>query len=79
MSTEKRIFQNNNGEKLVARLELPIDQRPKAYALFAHCFTCNQNLNSVRNISRALIEEGFGVFRFDFLRCKQIRTKHKML
>lgn len=66
MSSEKRIFQNSKGEKLVARLELPIDQRPKAYALFAHCFTCNKNLNAVWNISRALTAEGFGVLRFDF-------------
>ena len=51
---------------LSARLELPVDGKPFSYALFAHCFTCNKNLNAVRNISRALSREGIGVLRFDF-------------
>lgn len=66
MNTQKLTFTNKSGEKLVARLELPLDQAPIAYALFAHCFTCNKNLTAVRNISRAMTANGFGVLRFDF-------------
>ena len=66
MPSQKIEFQNGKGEKLAARLELPIDQRPYAYALFAHCFTCNKNLSAVRNISRALNMKGIAVLRFDF-------------
>jgi len=66
MQTEKVTFTSDEGIQLSARLELPIDQHPHAYALFAHCFTCNKNLSAVRNISRALARQGFGVLRFDF-------------
>lgn len=59
-------FLNSNGEELAARLETPKTGSVKAYAIFAHCFTCSKNLNAVRNISRALIQAGFGVLRFDF-------------
>lgn len=66
MATTKFNFQNSSGEKLAARVELPLNQHPKSWALFAHCFTCNKNLTAVRNISRALTQHGFGVVRFDF-------------
>lgn len=66
MSSKKIEFQNAGGEKLAARLELPVDQHPHSYALFAHCFTCTKNLSAVRNISRALNMGGIGVLRFDF-------------
>lgn len=66
MPSQKIEFQNAEGEKLAARLELPAGQRPYAYALFAHCFTCNKNLAAVRNISRALNRKGIAVLRFDF-------------
>lgn len=66
MAVTKIEFQNKDGYQLSARLELPIDQKPHAYAIFAHCFTCNKNLNAVRNISRALTQHGFAVLRFDF-------------
>ncbi|WP_340202573.1 alpha/beta fold hydrolase [Ascidiimonas sp. W6] len=66
MSTEKVTFQNKTGYNLSGKLELPIDQHPHNFAIFAHCFTCNKNLGAVRNISRALTDNGFGVLRFDF-------------
>lgn len=59
-------FPNAQGALLDAKLELPLEQQPKAFAIFAHCFTCNKNLNAVRNISRALNKHGFGILRFDF-------------
>lgn len=59
-------FKNQNNHELSAQIEFPIHQNPKAYALFAHCFTCNKNLHAVRNISKALAQQGIAVMRFDF-------------
>ncbi|MCW5519759.1 OsmC family protein [Aureitalea sp. L0-47] len=66
MNIQKITFQNEDGQQLSGRLELPAVQKPHTFALFAHCFTCNKNLGAVRNISRALSSAGFGVLRFDF-------------
>jgi putative redox protein len=66
MKTERLKFQNQEGIELSARVDFPIDKSPIAYALFAHCFTCNKNLNAVKNISRSLTSKGFAVMLFDF-------------
>lgn len=66
MNTKKITFSNNEGLQLVGRLELPLNQTPHNFAIFAHCFTCNKNLSAVKNISRSLTANGFGVLRFDF-------------
>jgi alpha/beta superfamily hydrolase len=59
-------FKNERGEQLAARLDLPVDEKPVAYAVFAHCFTCTKNLNAVVNINQALAGEGIATLRFDF-------------
>lgn len=66
MNSEKVTFLNKENIQLSARLELPVDNKPHAFAVFAHCFTCNKNLMAVKNISRALTREGIAVLRFDF-------------
>ena len=66
MPSQKIQFQNAQGELLAARLELPVNQHPHSFALFAHCFTCSKNLLAVRHISRALNMSGIAVLRFDF-------------
>lgn len=66
MNLKKVAFKNKEGQQLVGRLEMPIDQHPHNFVLFAHCFTCTKNLSAVKNISRALVSNGFGVLRFDF-------------
>lgn len=66
MQSKKFEFTNSDGQTLAGKLDLPVDQHPHNFVLFAHCFTCNKNFNAVRNISRALTIEGFGVLRFDF-------------
>ena len=66
MSHIKLNITNKKGHKLQAFLELPADQKPQYYAIFAHCFTCSSSLSAVRNISRSLTGHGFGVLRFDF-------------
>ncbi|MEM9929803.1 MAG: alpha/beta fold hydrolase [Bacteroidota bacterium] len=66
MPTQSLTFPNAEGQAIAARLDLPPDQHPRAYAVFAHCFTCTKNLSAVRFISRALNQAGFAVLRFDF-------------
>ncbi len=66
MKNTKLNIENNKGQKLQAYLELPANQKPNHYAIFAHCFTCTSSLSAVKNISRALTNYGFGVVRFDF-------------
>ncbi|MEX0315013.1 MAG: alpha/beta fold hydrolase [Allomuricauda sp.] len=66
MSLQKVTFKNDQGQTLVGRLELPADSHPHNFAVFAHCFTCNKNLLAVKNISKGLTSNGFGVLRFDF-------------
>lgn len=66
MASIKIQFPNDDGEMLAARLELPVNQHPHSYALFAHCFTCSKNLSAVRHISTALHQSGVAVLRFDF-------------
>lgn len=61
----KHDFLNDMGQLLSGRLELPIG-KPKAIAVFAHCFTCSKNIKAASTISRALAAEGIGVLRFDF-------------
>ena len=62
----KRVrFPGSEGVELVGRLEQP-EGPPRAYALFAHCFTCSKDLKAVGWISKALVERGLGVLRFDF-------------
>lgn len=66
MNFEKISFTSATGHKLSGRLELPADQHPHNYTVFAHCFTCSKNFTATKNISRALTTAGFGVLRFDF-------------
>lgn len=66
MKTIKLKFPNQDGEQLSAKLELPTDRRVRAYAIFAHCFTCSKNLIAVTHISRGLTSKGIAVLRFDF-------------
>jgi putative redox protein len=66
MRSKKVTFKNNKGQILAARLELPESEAPRAFALFAHCFTCNKNLTAVRTIGKTLTEKNIAVLRFDF-------------
>lgn len=66
MKSTKLTFLNRNGLALAAQLDLPLHNKARAYALFAHCFTCTKNLRAVGNIARALTQDGIAVLRFDF-------------
>jgi uncharacterized OsmC-like protein/alpha/beta superfamily hydrolase len=66
MQLQKFEITSPDGQKLAALLDLPLDGKPLAYALFAHCFTCSKDLKAVYHISRALTRERIAVLRFDF-------------
>lgn len=58
-------FTGSLGHPLAGRLDTP-DGPPRAWAVFAHCFTCSKDSKAAAYIARALAEAGFGVLRFDF-------------
>ena len=62
---ERVTFLSSQGDELAARLDLPAGP-PKAYALFAHCFTCSKDIATASRIANSLTDVGFGVLRFDF-------------
>jgi putative redox protein len=62
---EKVTFENQRGDQLAAALDYP-SQGTRAYALFAHCFTCSKDSIAAYRISQALCGQGIGVLRFDF-------------
>ncbi|EKE79854.1 bifunctional alpha/beta hydrolase/OsmC family protein [Idiomarina xiamenensis] len=61
----EKITFDSQGQQLAGLLERPASA-PKAYALFAHCFTCGKDIAAATRISRKLVELGFAVMRFDF-------------
>lgn len=61
---ERFDFPNHNGERLSGLLQRP--SRARAYALFAHCFTCSKTIGAATRIARALAARGIAVLRFDF-------------
>lgn len=67
MDTEEKRFEftGGRGETLSARIHLPAVE-PKAWAIFAHCFTCSKESRAARFISSALAERGIATLRFDF-------------
>ena len=62
---ERVSFPGSKGDLLSARLDLPAGP-PKAFALFAHCFTCSKDLKAASRIAAVLTDLGFGLLRFDF-------------
>ena len=66
MTRSKVEFTNGHGQTLAGMLELPASEKPRAMALFAHCFTCGKDIVAASRIGRALAKHGIGVLRFDF-------------
>lgn len=64
-TARKLEFDGSFGAKLAARLDRPTGH-PRAYALFAHCFTCSKDIQAARAIAGALADAGIAVVRFDF-------------
>jgi pimeloyl-ACP methyl ester carboxylesterase len=51
---------------LAGILDVPSSEAVKAWALFAHCFTCSKNFKAAARIGRALAQRDIGLLRFDF-------------
>jgi len=62
---ERVTFPGSQGDDLAARLDLPAGPA-RAFAVFAHCFTCSKDIAAASRIANALTDVGFGVLRFDF-------------
>jgi uncharacterized OsmC-like protein/pimeloyl-ACP methyl ester carboxylesterase len=65
MPNERFQFTGSEGQQLAAALDTP-EREPKAYALFAHCFTCGKDVLAATRIATALAARGIAVLRFDF-------------
>jgi alpha/beta superfamily hydrolase len=65
VTSRKIEFRGALGETLAARLDSGPGV-PRAYALFAHCFTCSKDVFAASRISEALAVQGIATLRFDF-------------
>ncbi|MEM7199162.1 MAG: alpha/beta fold hydrolase [Planctomycetota bacterium] len=65
MRSQKLEFPGASGHTLAGRLERP-EGEPRAWAVFAHCFTCSKDIAAASRISRELGRRGYAVLRFDF-------------
>jgi uncharacterized OsmC-like protein/alpha-beta hydrolase superfamily lysophospholipase len=65
MPAERFDFPNASGERLAALLDRPAGA-PRAFALFAHCFTCGKDIRAAKRIAEELTARGIAVLRFDF-------------
>jgi putative redox protein len=65
MPSDRIQFPGSQGHSLAGRVDTP-DESQRAWALFAHCFTCSKDTRAAAFIARALAAAGYGVLRFDF-------------
>lgn len=63
--TRKLEFIGHDGNRLAGQLDVPMGP-PRAYALFANCFTCSKDVLASVHISAVLARAGIAVLRFDF-------------
>jgi len=65
-NSEGITFPGAAGATLAARLDTPTAAPPRAFALFAHCFTCSKESRAATFIGEALADAGLATLRFDF-------------
>ena len=65
MPTQSIRFPGRQGRSLAARLDT-LAEAPRAYALFAHCFTCSKDSKAAAYVAQALAAHGIATLRFDF-------------
>src|ERR1700694_4661598 len=65
MPAEQFDFPNAEGLRLAGLLDNPAGEA-RAYALFAHCFTCGKDVHAAKRIAQGLTALGIAVLRFDF-------------
>ncbi len=63
--TQRISFPGSQGFDLSARLDHPSGPA-RAYALFAHCFTCSSQILAAKYIAGELAKQNIAVLRFDF-------------
>ena len=66
MTTEKVSFKGAFDDDLSAKLDWPDSGEVQSWVLFAHGFSIGKDLKPVRTIAKTLVDEGFGMMRFDF-------------
>jgi uncharacterized OsmC-like protein/alpha/beta superfamily hydrolase len=64
IESRKIEFPGATGARLAARLDLPAE--PRAFAMFAHCFTCGKDIFAASRIAEGLAARDIAVLRFDF-------------
>ena len=65
MPSKKITFTGAFGDSLSAKLDWP-DGELKSWVLFAHGFSIGKDLKPIRTISKTLVDDGYGMMRFDF-------------
>jgi putative redox protein len=66
MALQQQIhFLNLSGEKLEGTFHVPA-KNSRHGIILGHCFTCSRHTRILRDLSLALVDEGFKVLRFDF-------------
>lgn len=66
MPDTKITFKGAFGDELSAKIDMPENDEVKSWVLFAHGFSIGKDLRPIRTISRTLVDEGYGMLRFDF-------------
>lgn len=64
-TTSRITFTGASGATLAARFDKPAG-KPRACALFAHCFTCSKDVFAAKRIASELAAHGIATLRFDF-------------
>ena len=67
-SKRNKVEFESNGIKLGWAIGIVRLDPVRAYALFAHCFTCSKDIAAASRISRALSSLGYTVLAFRFYR-----------
>lgn len=75
-TTQRLEFPGYSGPILAARLELPAGP-VRAYALFAHCFTCSKDLMAVKVFMGELVSIKAGTRTFSPLMGAEINARGK--
>lgn len=66
MKTDRIEFPGALGHALSAKIDYPDSGEVTSWCVFAHGFSIGKDLKPVRTISQSLVEEGYGMLRFDF-------------
>ena len=66
MPSESITFPGAFGDTLSAKLDWPDEGKLRSWVLFAHGFSIGKDLKPIRTISKALVQDGYGMMRFDF-------------